>query len=101
MTQGRVICRLVAMFQSTDELVDENDRRRGLELDEEEADAPIVEPTLEYVLSLTFLSLPHHRVDRQNRTFRGYNLLARHVPGFESKLVDLEVPQLSVFFRDV
>jgi hypothetical protein len=30
-TQGRVICRLVSMFQSVDELVDEADRRRGLE----------------------------------------------------------------------
>jgi hypothetical protein len=30
-TQGRVICRLVSMFRSVDELVDEADRRRGLE----------------------------------------------------------------------
>jgi hypothetical protein len=32
-TQGRVICRLVSMFQSIDELVEENDRRCSLEAD--------------------------------------------------------------------
>jgi hypothetical protein len=32
-TQGRVITRLVSMFQSIEELVDENDRRRALEIE--------------------------------------------------------------------
>jgi hypothetical protein len=32
-TQGRVISRLVSMFQSIKELVDENDRRRALEIE--------------------------------------------------------------------
>ena len=32
-TQGRVICRLVSMFQSVEELVEEYDRRRSLEAD--------------------------------------------------------------------
>ena len=45
--------------------------------------------------------MPHRPNDRQDRTFRGYNLLARHVPGFEKKLVDLDIAQLGVFFRDV
>lgn len=42
-TQGRVICRLVSMFQSIEELVEESDRRRTLELDdtaEDEAETP-------------------------------------------------------------
>jgi len=47
-TQGRVICRLVSMFQSVDELVDENDRRRALELDQGEEEEH-VEFTAEYV----------------------------------------------------
>lgn len=32
-TQGRVIGRLVSMFQSIEELVDENDRRGALEIE--------------------------------------------------------------------
>jgi hypothetical protein len=39
--------------------------------------------------------------DRQNRTFRGYQLLLRHVLGFEAKLVETPVPELGVFFKDV
>lgn len=48
-TQGRVICRLVSMFQPVDELVDENDRRRALELDQGEEEEEHVEFTAEYV----------------------------------------------------
>jgi hypothetical protein len=33
-TQGRVISRLVSMFQSIEELVDENDCRRALEIED-------------------------------------------------------------------
>lgn len=44
-TQGRVLCRLVSMFDSVDTLVDENDRRRTLMMDMED-----VEETLELVL---------------------------------------------------
>jgi hypothetical protein len=32
-TQGRIIPRLVSTFQSIEEVVDENDRRRALEID--------------------------------------------------------------------
>jgi hypothetical protein len=46
-TQGRVICRLVSMFESVDELVEENDRRRTLEA-ESELDEEPPEHTLEY-----------------------------------------------------
>jgi hypothetical protein len=45
---GRLICRLVSMFDSVEDLVDENDRRRALELeleDEEDITDP-PEPTL-------------------------------------------------------
>lgn len=34
-TQGRIIPRLVSLFQSIDELVDENDRRNALENDDD------------------------------------------------------------------
>jgi hypothetical protein len=36
-TQGRIIPRLVSMFQSIDELVDEHDRRCALEVDDSES----------------------------------------------------------------
>lgn len=40
-TQGRVICRLISMFDSVDGLVDEYDRRRALETDmTEEEETP-------------------------------------------------------------
>ena len=42
------------MFQSTDELVDENDRRRALELEEEGADPGRQDYTLEYVESQSY-----------------------------------------------
>lgn len=52
-TQGRVLCRLVSMFDSIDALVDENDRRRTLAMDMEE-----VEETQESVLPGTLISRP-------------------------------------------
>lgn len=103
-TQGRVICRLVSMFQSIDELVDENDRRRALALDEDEdGDREETDYPLEHVQLVVHLFHPasHYDPNSQCRTFRGYNLLVRHVPGIEAKLLDLELPQLSIFFRDV
>jgi len=35
-TQGRIICRLVSMFQSIEELIEENDRRCSQEVDGED-----------------------------------------------------------------
>jgi hypothetical protein len=46
--QGRVICRLVSMFQSIDELVDKNDHHHALELDQCEEEE-LVEFTAEYI----------------------------------------------------
>lgn len=34
-TQGRVICRLVSLFEPVESLVDENDRRRHIALTDE------------------------------------------------------------------
>jgi hypothetical protein len=48
-TQGRAICRLVSLFQSVEELVDENDRRQSLQLDEDESRGQAIEHTLEYI----------------------------------------------------
>lgn len=36
MTQGRAICRLISMFESIDDLVEEHDRRLSLESEEDE-----------------------------------------------------------------
>lgn len=44
---GRLICRLVSMFDKVEELVDEKDRRRALELEEEAEAIDPVESTLE------------------------------------------------------
>lgn len=40
-------------------------------------------------------------VSRQDRTYRGYELLVQNVKGFEEKLLELDAPQLSTYFRDV
>lgn len=45
-TRGRVICRLISLFESVDELVDEHDRRRASEID---GDGDSDVPTLAYV----------------------------------------------------
>jgi hypothetical protein len=47
-TQGRVICRLVSMFESVDELIEENDRRRTLEVETEPDNDNVLESTSEY-----------------------------------------------------
>lgn len=44
---GRLICRLVSMFEKVEELVDEKDRRRALELEEAEEGIDPVESSLE------------------------------------------------------
>lgn len=49
MTRGRVIARLVSFFEPVEDLVSESDRRRALEVleDEEEELEPPVEHSLE------------------------------------------------------
>jgi hypothetical protein len=42
-----------------------------------------------------------YKLDSQCHTFRGYNLLVRHVPGIDAKLVDLDLSPLGIFFREV
>lgn len=46
-TQGRAICRLVSLYDTIDEMVDENDRREALEADGETDGRH----TLEYVIT--------------------------------------------------
>jgi len=81
-TQGRVICRLVSMFQSVDELVDENDRRRALELDQdEEEEQPCdVDPTPEYANLMMLLTnlQPCQSATHLPRFQSSYATCARH-----------------------
>jgi hypothetical protein len=64
------------MFQSVDELVDENDRRRALEIDQdEEEEACNADPTPEYV---KFKMLP------ANNTSLTAFQSAAHIPRFPS-----------------
>ena len=103
-TQGHIICQLVSMFQSIDELRDENDRCCTLALDEDEdGDREETDYPLEHIQLVVHLFHPasHYNPNSQCCTFWGYNLLVRYMPGIEAKLLDLELPQLSIFFRDV
>lgn len=58
MSVGRLIARLVSMFDSVEALVDEKDRRRAvdLQIEEEEDVVDPVEPSLVYVLLLNSIS---------------------------------------------
>ena len=47
-TQGRVICRLVSMFESVDELIKENDRRQTLQMETDSEPSDEVLQSLEY-----------------------------------------------------
>lgn len=87
------------MFQSIEELVDENDRRSKLYFDENDSgDTEHSQESVPLFIPIILLK----RCDlRQERAFRGYNLLIRHVPGLEVKLINLDVPQFRVFVRDV
>jgi hypothetical protein len=38
---------------------------------------------------------------RENRTHRGYMQLVRYLPSAKAKLVDLDVPELNQYFREV
>lgn len=38
---------------------------------------------------------------RQDRAYRGYGLLVKHVKAIEDKLLDLDFGQLASYFRDV
>ena len=70
------------MFQSVDELVDENDRRRALELDQdEEEERPCdVDPTPEYVNSMMLLTnlQPCQSATHLPRFQSAYATCARH-----------------------
>lgn len=37
----------------------------------------------------------------QWRTFRGYQFLTKHVPNIEKKLLDMEVHESNIYFREV
>ena len=47
-TQGRVICRLISMFESVDELIKENDRRQTLHMETDSEPSDEVLQSLEY-----------------------------------------------------
>lgn len=97
LTQGRVICRLVSMFDFVEVLVDESDRRRAIATDiAEDHD----DNTLESVIPI----INHSRtdnIDSQDRTFRGYELLVQNVSNIEEKLLLMDLDELGVYFREV
>jgi len=37
----------------------------------------------------------------QDRLYRGYELLVRHIPNLKARLVDQDVCELNAYFRDV
>jgi hypothetical protein len=86
------------MFDSVDEMVEENDRRH---LDEDLEPEDRDQSTPEYI----FFS-PRNLYDSlmessQERLYRGYELLVRHIPNLKARLVDQDVLELSNYFRDV
>ena len=89
------------MFESVDELVEENDRRRALELEEEEPDTEPQEHTLGLRFVFNQLARPTHFSDRQCRTYRGYKLLVRHIHGFKAILDEEDLHELNAYFKDV
>lgn len=85
------------MFDFVEVLVDESDRRRAVATDiAEDHD----EDTLEFVTSFTSI-LPTNNIHSQNRTFKGFELLIRHVSNIEEKLLTMELDELAVYFREV
>jgi hypothetical protein len=86
------------MFDSVDEMVEENDRRRLEEdLPPEDKDPP----TPEHVYSLLdgwYISLTE---SSQERLYHGYEHLIRHIPSLKTKLLNQDILELNSFFRDV
>lgn len=95
-TQGRVICRLVSMFDSIDVLIDEGDRRRAIATDLIDSD----EETPESVHLFIIINLTNI-INSQSRIFQGYELLLQNIPKVEEKLLSMEVDELVVYLRDV
>jgi hypothetical protein len=87
------------MFESVDEMVEENDRRyldNSLELED------IEEPTLQYAIYLYFMIyLTLQSWSSQAHIYRGYELLVWLIPALKTKLVDQDIPELNTYFRDV
>lgn len=92
-----MICRLVSMFDFVEVLVDESDRRRALTTDIAE---DYNENTLEFVISFTSIR-PSNDIHSQDRTFKGFELLIRHVSNIEEKLLTMDLDELAVYFREV
>ncbi|KAF9462567.1 hypothetical protein BDZ94DRAFT_1309465 [Collybia nuda] len=85
--QGRVISRLVLLFEPIEDLIGENNRCRALELSAED-DADEDEQLIEYT-------------KEEQRTHRGYNLLVKNVSPIETKLVEFDTHELGVYFREL
>lgn len=85
------------MFDSVEELVEENDRRHldDMEPEHVEESTPVyVPPTVAHCLCWL-------RQNSQERSYRAYQLLVRHIPVLKQKLDTQDVLELNAYFRDV
>lgn len=98
-TQGRVIHRLVSMFETLTEIVDESDRRRDLEADEDGDE--VGSPSDRYACFLGAPWIQLMDLSSQTRTFQAYKLLTRHIPSMETKLLEMDTHELGTYFKDV
>jgi hypothetical protein len=57
-TQGRVICRLVSMFENIDALVDESDRRRAIAADMVDDDETLESVEINHEISMLIILQP-------------------------------------------
>lgn len=85
------------MFESVDEMVEENDRRH---LDDSLEPEDVKEPTLQYAIYLYFMTYLQSQ-SSQARAYRGYGLLVRLIPALKMKLMNQDIPELNSYFRDV
>jgi hypothetical protein len=87
------------MFESVDEMVEENNRQHldnSLELEDVE------EPTLQYAIYLYFMRyLNLQSWSSQAYAYQEYELLVRLIPALKMKLMNQDIPELNNYFRDV
>ena len=83
------------MFDSIDEMVEENDRRRL------EDDLYLEDGTAQEYACLLFENRHLYVICSQDRLYRGYQLLIQHIPNLKQKLLSQDVVEMNAYFRDV